>query len=335
MRPSPTPTLVDGRVVIYTHASSADPGQDLSDIRDSLLHSPRELPSRFFYDERGGELFDRICDLPEYYPYRAEREILTREARRIVDSTGASILVELGSGASTKTRLLLDAMSDAGSLRRYVPMDVNESLVHRVAEELVDRYEHLDVEGHIGDFLTGLDHLPLGEGRLVIFLGGTIGNFSRVEAESFLRRIAGRLDPGDCFLLGTDLVKDVARLEAAYNDSQGVTAEFNKNILGVVNDLTASDFDPGVFEHRAFYDGDRSWIEMRLRATRPADVRLPRLGMEIHLPAGEEIRTEISMKYTRESVESLLNQAGFELIQMLTDREKLFALSLARRTLVV
>jgi L-histidine N-alpha-methyltransferase len=334
MNPTTTRTSAGGRIVIHRHPSLVDPAADLREIRDGLLGSPREISSRFFYDERGGELFDRICETPEYYPFRTEMEILRREAPRIVRITGAGALVELGSGASTKTRILLDAMERAGKLKQYVPMDVNEALVQKVAEDLVREYEGIHIEGHIGDFQAGLHHLPLGEGRLVAFLGGTIGNFSRPAAREFLREIAGNLDFGDYLLLGTDLVKDMDRLEEAYNDSQGLTAEFSKNSLRVVNELAGADFDPDAFAHRAFWNPEKSWIEMRLVAARGQRVRLDRLGMEIYLPQADDIRTEISAKYTRSTAEDLLNDTGFELVQWLTDEESLFALSLARRAVV-
>ena len=321
----------DRRIRIRVLDRVAGPEADLAQLRTSLLRPLREIPSRFFYDEVGGRLFDEICKLPEYYLYRAEREILSRESRRIVRLAGAEELVELGSGASTKTRFLLDAMSREDLLKRYVPMDVNQALVRRVAGELVSLYDGLAVHGIIGDFQRGLDALPSGRRRLTAFLGGTIGNLLPAEAEDFLRRVASKLSPGDGFLLGIDLVKDPARLRAAYNDSRGVTERFNKNILKVVNRLAASDFDPSSFDHVAFYDEERRWIEMRLRTRIGRPVVLGRLAMEIHLAAGEEIRTEISRKFRRADVESLFSRTGFELADWWTDSEGLFALSLARR----
>lgn len=330
MTPTITETLAAGRIVLHRHPSRVDPRRDLRDIREGLLSAPREIPSRFFYDERGGDLYDRITGTPEYYPYGAEREILEREAARIVDLTGATDLVELGSGASTKTRILLDAMHAAGSLKHYVPVDVNEPLVQKVAEELVEDYERLTVEGHVGDYEAGLHHLPLGGGRLVIFLGGTIGNLGREEGLAFLTEIVKNLDRGDYFLLGTDLVKDMDVLEEAYNDAEGLTAEFNRNILRVVNRIAGADFRPENFAHRAFFDPERSRIEMRLLASSPQSVRLSRLHMEIFIPRADAILTEISNKFTFESAESLLREAGFELVEWLTDERRRYALSLAR-----
>lgn len=306
-------------------------GDTVSEIRAGLLKTPREISSKFFYDNRGSALFERICELPEYYPTRTERALLERNADRIVEASGADVLVELGSGSSTKTRILLDAMERAGHLAVYAPIDVNESFVQKVAVNLTVGYPGLRVHGVAGDFVKHLECFPDGGRRLVIFLGGTIGNFRPSEAISILFGVCEKLRPGEFFLLGADLIKDVNRLEAAYNDSQGVTAEFNLNILRVLNGLVDSDFDPGAFEHRAFYSRETNWIEMRLRSTRRQHVRLNGIDLELELQEGEEILTEISSKYDRGKVGGLLEESGFEMIDWMTDPDDLFSLSLARK----
>ncbi len=307
------------------------PEEELREIRERLLRAPREIAPRYFYDDRGSALFEAICELPEYYQTRTERVILKAVADDVVAATGATTLVELGSGASTKTRVLLDAMKRAGALGIYVPFDVSEGIVRRTAHELVSEYEGLRVHGIIGDFVRDLGRIPEGGRRLVIFLGGTIGNFEPRQAEAFLRKTAAHMEPGECLLLGTDRIKDPARLEAAYNDSQGVTAEFNLNALRVLNRLLDADFDVDGFEHHALYNRDRHRIEMWLRSRSEQRARLPKLDLAIALRSGEEILTEISTKYDRPGVETLLAAGGFELMRWYTDPEDLFALSLARR----
>jgi L-histidine N-alpha-methyltransferase len=310
-----------------------DPEEVRAELRRALLRTPREIAPKWFYDDVGSELFERICSLPEYYPTRTERALLATHADAIVARTGAAELVELGPGAATKTRLLLDAMARAGTLRHFVALDCSDGMVRRVAGELVREYESLHVTGIIGDFMEQLRDLPPEDAgpRLVAFLGGTIGNFRPPEARDFLARVAARMRPGDHFLLGTDLVKPVARLEAAYNDSAGVTAAFNKNILRVLNRLVDGDFDPESFRHRAFYDHAQHWIEMRLVSERAQTIHLPGLELTLHLRAGEEIRTEISVKYDHSRVRQLLGGSGFRLLDWMTDPEDLFALSLAQR----
>jgi len=301
------------------------------DVLDGLTKPFKELPPKHFYDERGAELFDQICGLPEYYQTRTERAILERDAARIVAATGAVELVELGSGMATKTRVLLDAMAKAGTLERYVPLDVTESVVRECASELVDEYPGLRVHGVIGDFERHLDRVPPASGpRIVAFLGGTIGNFAPGSRRRFLRSVAGMLGSDDRLLLGTDLVKDAAVLEAAYDDAQGVTAEFNLNMLHVLNRELEADFDIDRFEHVAFFDRRNEWIEMRLRSREPQDVAIAALGLEIAFASGEELRTEISAKFTRVRVEADLAAAGLALTDWHTDEDELFALSLSR-----
>lgn len=302
------------------------------DVLDGLTRPFKELPPKHFYDARGCELFDRITELPEYYPTRAERAILHAQAGRIAAETGAAELVELGSGTAAKTRVLLDAMATAEQLRRYVPFDVAESVVRASAEALVEEYPGLRVHGVIGDFERHLDRIPPpvpDEPRIVALLGGTIGNFPPGSRRRLLREIAALLEPDDRLLLGTDLVKDPAVLEAAYDDAAGVTAEFNRNVLHVLNRELGADFPLADFEHVAFFDRRNEWIEMRLRAQRACAVRVEALGLHVELAEGEEIRTEISAKFTPERLEEDYAAAGLELAGWHTDPLGRFALSLA------
>jgi L-histidine N-alpha-methyltransferase len=299
------------------------------DVRAGLALPLKELPPKYFYDERGSELFDRITTLPEYYPTRCERAILNRHAPGIVADSRAEELVELGSGTASKTRALLYAMAGAGSLRRYVPFDVDESVVQACAVELVELYPGLEVHGVVGDFGRDLGHVPDGRRRLFAFLGGTIGNLYPEERGRFLRELRTAMGPEDRLVIGTDLVKDRAMLEAAYNDSAGVTAEFNRNVLRVVNEGLGADFDPEAFEHVAFFDEANSWIEMRLRANGAQVVRINGVNLEVRFADGEEIRTEISAKFTRDAVRAELRQAGLRLEDFLTDDGGLFGLAVA------
>lgn len=309
-----------------------DAPRSLADeVRDGLSRALKELPPKYFYDERGSRLFDEITTLPEYYPTRCEREILNRRAPEIVAETGAGELVELGSGTASKTRALLYAMAGAGTLRRYVPFDVDPSVVEACAAELTALYPGLAVHGLVGDFGSGrdLDRIPAGDGRLFAFLGGTIGNLYPPERAAFLARVARLMTAGDRLLIGTDLVKDRAVLEAAYNDSAGVTAEFNRNVLRVLNDSLDADFDPAAFEHVAFFDEANSWIEMRLRAKGAQTVRIEGAALEVTFEDGEELRTEISAKFTRDAVERELSAAGMRLDDFHTDDGGLFGLAVA------
>jgi L-histidine N-alpha-methyltransferase len=303
------------------------------DVLDGLTRPAKELPPKHFYDARGSELFERICELPEYYPTRTERAILETRADAIVAATGVRELVELGSGSAAKTRVLLDAMDRAGTLWRYVPFDVDGGMVRETAAALAAEYPGLEVHGITGDFEHDLDEMPDPEPgcpRVIAFLGGTIGNFIPGSRRRFLRALAARLDPDSHLLLGTDLVKDPAVLEAAYDDSEGVTAEFNLNVLRVLNRELDADFDLDQFEHVAFYDEAREWIEMRLRARRAHSVRVAAIDLDVEFGRGEELRTEISAKFTPERVRADFAAAGLELVDWLTDPQELFALSLAR-----
>ncbi|HEY8001305.1 MAG: L-histidine N(alpha)-methyltransferase [Vicinamibacteria bacterium] len=300
------------------------------DVREGLSCPFKELPPKYFYDERGSALFEAITELPEYYPTRSERSILTERAAEIVAAAAPTTLIELGSGAASKTRCLLDAMDAAGSLETYVPVDISEEITRRVADELVAEYEGLQVHGIVCDYETHLERVPREEGALIAFLGGTIGNFRPGPRRSFLARIATLMYPADRFLLGTDLVKDVAVLEAAYNDSAGVTAEFNKNVLHVLNRELGANFDPDQFEHVAFFDQENEWIDIRLRSLAEQFIDLKALDMRTHFARNEEMRTEISTKFTRERLAASYADAGLELVEWWTDPDELYALSLAK-----
>jgi L-histidine Nalpha-methyltransferase len=302
-----------------------------NDVLDGLTKPFKELPPKHLYDTRGSELFEQITQLPEYYPTRAELSILRANARAIVQATGAGELVELGAGASLKARVLLDAMRDAGTLRRYIPLDVSEAVVDQAATSLADDYPGLEVHGVVGDFERHLDHVPR-EGdtpRIVALLGGTIGNFPPGTRRGVLREIGTLLRDGDHLLLGTDLVKDPRVIEAAYNDAAGVTAEFNRNMLHVLNRELSADFPVENFDHVAFYDQRHHWIEMRLRARRPCSVSIADLDLRVEFAAGEELRTEISAKFTHGQVAEDFAAADLTLVQWLTDAEDRFAISLA------
>jgi len=311
-----------------------DPAESLATMRDEvragLTARPKTLPSKYFYDERGSRLFERITELPEYYPTRAEREALEVHADEIARLCRPYELVELGSGSSKKTRLLLEAALERGRLRTYVPLDVSREIAEVAARALVEDYPGLRVHAVIGDFEEHLGEIPDGEHRLFALLGGTIGNFVRPDAVRLLSDIAARMGPHDHFLLGTDLIKDKATLDAAYDDAAGVTAEFNRNILCVLNDRLGAAFDPADFDHVAFYDVDRERVEMHLRARRALRVRVADLGLDVGFERGETVRTEVSCKYTRATVESMLADAGLEPEGWFTDAAGRFALSLSR-----
>jgi L-histidine N-alpha-methyltransferase len=318
-------TAARDRIRIDNRLNGAAGGDLAAEVREGLERPLKELPPKLFYDARGSELFDRITELPEYYPTRCEREILDARAGEIVAAAGADELVELGSGSAVKTRVLLGT----GAVRRYVPVDVSPSVVERCAGELCELFPDLEVHGLVGDFDRDLEHLPDGDRRLFAFLGGTIGNFHPPERVAFLAMLRDLMGPEDRLLLGTDLVKDVAVMEAAYDDSRGVTAEFNRNALRVLNRELGGDFPPERFEHVAFFDAESSWIEMRLRSLDARTVRVRDAGIEVELEAGEDIRTEISTKFTPDGVEDDLAAAGLCLDELWTDAAGRFALSLS------
>ena len=305
-----------------------------AEIRAGLSAQPLPwLPCKYFYDDRGSALFEQITRLPEYYPTRTEEAILERVAGDVVAATRPVELCELGSGVGRKVRLLLDAGRTLGTLERCVLLDINAAVLTGSVRSLERDYPGLSVRGVVDDFQDDLAGLGPGGGRLALFLAGTFGNLHpEREAPAFLRAVARQLAPGDAFLVGVDLVKDEGRLHAAYNDAAGVTAEFNRNILRVINAALGADFDPNAFDHVAFYDRDRAWIEMRLRARHDQRVRVPGAGLNLTLRRGEEIRTELSCKYTRPSFEGLLAGTSLRLESWLSDADSLFALTLLRRT---
>lgn len=302
-----------------------------SDARIGLTSHPRWLPPKYFYDGRGSELFERITELPEYYPTRTERRILEASASDIAGIADAEVLLELGSGSSSKTGLLLDALEATGSLTTYVPVDVSPSALAGAAAELSMTRPVLRITPVVADFERHLSELPAPGRRLVAFLGSTIGNFTPVQRRKFLASLASSLRPGESVLIGFDLVKDPGRLVAAYDDSAGVTAEFNRNVLQVLNRELRADFVPEDFAHRAVWDADNEWIEMRLRALDAMHVNIPALELELDLAAGEEIRTEISSKFRREGVERDFATAGLTATGWWTDPDGDYALALARR----
>jgi len=319
------------RVHLDAFLSAADLERALrADVARGLTSAPKELPPKYFYDERGSQLFDEITRLREYYPTRRERSILVAHAADVA-ATGADTLVELGSGTSEKTRLLLSAMAGAGHLRRFVPFDVDEVTLQAASEAVATEYDGLEVHAIVGDFEHHLDRIPGGGRRVVAFLGGTIGNLFPSERARFLAAVAQDLVPGDRFLLGTDLVKDIDRLEAAYDDAAGVTAEFNRNVLRVINRRLGADFVPERFTHVARFDKDNEWIEMQLRSDVDQRVLVPALELTVAFAAGEEMRTEISAKFRRTGVEAELAAAGLHLQEWWTDPDGDFALSLSTK----
>ncbi|WP_125567109.1 L-histidine N(alpha)-methyltransferase [Nocardioides baekrokdamisoli] len=299
------------------------------DALRGLTASPKWLPPKYFYDDRGSELFEQITRLPEYYPTRAEHGILQSHAGEIATAAGCETLLELGSGSSTKTRLLLDALRDAGDLRGYVPVDVSAGALSESMPALKQEYPGMEIRGVIADFDAHLGALPLPGRRLWALLGGTIGNYPPAERAQFLSAIASAMQPGEAFLVGLDLVKEPGRLMRAYDDAAGVTAAFNLNVLSVLNRELDGDLDPSDFEHVAIWDDVNEWIEMRLRARGPVHARLGVLDLEVVFDGGEELRTEISAKFRREPIEAELRVAGMEPTHWWTDGD--FALALARK----
>ena len=315
---------------IDRHLTAADLAASLrEDVRAGLTATPKVLPPKYFYDARGSELFEEITRLPEYYPTRAERSILERRSGEVADLTKARTLVELGSGSSEKTHLLLAALRGTGSLETYAPVDVSDAALEEAVPLLEATYPGLVVHGIVADFERHLDALPAEGPRLVAFLGGTIGNFEPVQRGRFLAALGRTLRPGDALLLGTDLVKDPERLVRAYDDAAGVTADFNLNVLRVINRELGGDFAVDAFEHVALWDAETEWIEMRLRSTRDQQVRVEALDLSVAFTAGEEMRTEISAKFRRGKVEQELAGAGLRLAEWWTDEAGDFALSLA------
>lgn len=301
-----------------------------ADIRAGLTADPRWTPPKWFYDARGSELFEEITRLPEYYPTRTERAILDERAAEIARITDAKTVVELGSGSSEKTRLLLDALVGHGTLGAFVPLDVSDSALSAAVVSLTAAYPGLSVHGVVGDMTRDLGRLPDGDNRMVALLGGTIGNLIPAERAAFLSALRSVLHEGEWLLLGADLVKDTAVLLPAYDDAAGVTAEFNRNILYVINRELGADFEPQSFQHVAHWDPEREWIEMRLRSRREQTVTIPDLSMEVGFAAGETLRTEISAKFRREGLTAELASAGFAARHFWTDPRGWFSVTLAQ-----
>ncbi|XVS61373.1 L-histidine N(alpha)-methyltransferase [Actinosynnema sp. CA-299493] len=317
--------------VLDVHLTPEDAAIALrAEARAGLTARPKWVSPKWFYDAVGSDLFEEITRLPEYYPTRAEREILVARAAEIASLTGAHSLVELGSGSSEKTRLLLSALRSHGTLQEFVPLDVSPSALTEAARAIMAAYPGLRVHGVVGDFTEHLGLLPGAPPRVVAFLGGTIGNLIPEERDKFFASVREVLEPGEWLLLGTDLVKDPDVLVRAYDDAQGVTAEFNRNVLRVINRTLDADFDPADFEHVALWNAEEEWIEMRLRALRPVKAHVTALSLDVEFAEGEELRTEVSAKFRREGVARELTAAGFALERWWTDPEGRFALTLAR-----
>ncbi|HYI62571.1 MAG TPA: L-histidine N(alpha)-methyltransferase [Acidimicrobiales bacterium] len=326
--PGPTPATAPAPAL----ASAARAETLAESVRRTLTDEPqRWLSPKWFYDDLGSVLFDAITRLPEYYPTRRERAILQARATEIATASGADTLVELGSGTSEKTRLLLDAFTATGQLRRFCPLDVSGTTLAAAAEVIAAAHPGLEVHPVEGDFLHDLDRIPAGGRRLVVFLGGTIGNLTPEEQGRFLDRVSATLAPGDGLLLGTDLVKDVERLLAAYDDAVGVTAAFDRNVLAVLNRELGADFDLPHWRHESRWDAERERVEMHLVAAAGQLVHIPGAGLEIKVEEGESIQTEISSKFRVDRLPALLAPAGFDVASTWTDPDGDFALTLAVR----
>ena len=300
------------------------------DVRRGLTATPKTLPPKYFYDAAGSDLFERITELPEYYLTRAEAGLLESTAASVMSIIRPAEIVELGAGSATKTRLLLDAAQAAGSLARYLPFDVSPDALRAAGAALIEHYPSLDVHGIVGDFERHLAHIPPPDGRrLALLLGSTIGNLDPAFRSVFLSQVRGLVADGGGFLLGVDLVKDVAALHAAYNDAQGVTAAFNRNVLHVVNRELAADFQPQAFQHYAFYNPAASRIEMHLLPREVQRVRIEALSLSVEVRPDESIWTESSYKFTQQSTAAMLNEAGFGLAEWYTDAGRQVALALA------
>ena len=317
--------------VTLTNHLAADSGKIAlrRDVDNGLRQSPKSLPPKWFYDDAGSDLFDQITRLPEYYPTRAEAAILAEKARDIAEISGADTLVELGSGTSEKTRMLLDAMRDAGTLGRFLPFDVDPGILQIAGTAIMTEYPDVEVHAMCGDFEEHLGEIPVVGRRLVAFLGSTIGNMTAAPRKLFLAALADVLEPGDALLLGTDLVKDVDRLTRAYDDAAGVTAAFNLNVLTVLNRELDADFDVEAFEHVARWNPDEERMEMSLRATSAQRVTIPDLALTVEFDSGEEMLTEVSCKFRAEGVGAELAAAGLRQTHFWTDPDGDFGLSLA------
>ncbi len=300
-----------------------------ADVLDGLTGPFKELPPKWFYDDLGSQLFDEITRLDEYYPTEAERSILQTHAADISRLSGADTLVELGSGSADKTRVILDALATNGQLRSFVPFDVSAGILRSSAAALIEEYPGMTIHGVVGDFERHLDKIPGFGTRLTALLGGTIGNFNPHERKGLLTDIVAGMSPGDTFLLGTDLVKDRDRMVLAYDDPQGVTAAFNKNLLRVLNRRLDANFDLDTFSHVAYFDEEHKWMDLRLRSLVDQEVHIRALDLQIHFSEGEEMRTEISAKFEKDVVVHELETVGLELVEWWTDPRGDYAVSLS------
>ena len=317
-------------VMLANHLAADSANKELRrDVLEGLRATPKMLPPKWFYDETGSDLFDQITRLPEYYPTRTEAAILRAHSATIAEATNADTLVELGSGTSEKTRMLLDSLRDHGTLRRFIPFDVDAGILQTAGAAIAAEYPGVDVDAVCGDFERHLSEIPSGGTRLVAFLGSTIGNLTSGPRAEFLTSLAKVLRPGDSLLLGTDLVKDVERLVRAYDDSAGITAAFNRNVLAVINRELDADFDLDAFEHVAKWNADEERIEMWLRSVRGQQVRVGALDLDVDFDVGEELLTEVSCKFRRETVAAELEAAGLTLAHWWTDPAGDFGLSLS------
>jgi L-histidine Nalpha-methyltransferase len=318
-------------ITVAIHTLGRHSRQDLiDDVRRGLTQSPKVLPPRWFYDERGSDLFYRITELPEYYQTRTEMEILRRHAPDVVARARAASIVELGAGSCTKSRVLIKAAKGMGTLSTFVPFDISETTIRRSASELVEEYRDLTIYCVAGVFDEHLDQIPRFGSQLIVFLGSTIGNFSPEETGVFLADVRRLMQPGDFFLLGVDLVKEESVMVAAYDDAAGVTAQFNLNLLTRLNRELSANFDLGAFEHVAVWNPELSRIEMHVRSVRGQRVDIPAAGLVVDFAAGELMRTEICTKYTRDGTERMLAEAGMEVIDWYTDPRQQFGVTLAR-----
>jgi len=326
------PATIAERLRIQVVSEASRVAELAEDTRRGLGRRPKSVPAKYFYDERGAELFDLICNTEEYYPTRTEYALLQSVSQQVLEIARPRDIVELGSGAARKTRVLLDAVEQSGRRCRYIPFDVTLPMLKKSSLGLLQRYAWLQIHGIVGDYERHLAMLPTGSRRLFVFLGSTIGNYDVAATQSFLRGISCIMQDGDFLLLGTDTVKDRTVLHSAYNDASGVTAAFNKNLLSVLNRELGAGFDLEDFAHEAFFNEEEQQIEMHLRACREHTVSISSLGMEIQFERDERLRTEISRKFTRSSVESMLGTGGLELLEWLPAPNDWFALSLAKKS---
>ncbi len=314
-------------IEIRNHLNAAATDDIAREIHLGLTSSQKYLPSKYFYDSRGSKLFEEICRLPEYYLTRTEIGLLTDAAPHIMKSFNGGDLVELGSGANWKIRMLIDAAIDNGTREiRYVPFDVSESALKSAADELLKLYPGLEVMGIVADFFHHLEAMPDDRPKIIIFFGSTIGNLNEDESRQFLKNIASTKKPGDRFLLGIDMVKSKERLEDAYNDSMGITSEFNKNILNVLNSKLNADFNTSHFDHIAFFNEDKERVEMHLQTNRDVSVNIADLDLNIALMKGETIHTEICRKFSKEKIEHMISESGFDINHWYSDTKEWFSL---------